>query len=243
MNIDILSNKFIQDGIVKIENFINDEELNLLRQFVDNKYKENNYNYFFLAGNQFEESFVDRGNTLKRIEKLIFELCKNLSIKTDGQHTYKVLRVIDGKKSEQEAHNYHFDAHLITILLPIYIPKELNGNNGDLVISPNFRNNTGSIIKNIFQKIFYQRFLSKLFFKKEYFRNKFNFKQLQLKEGNIYLFNGFRSLHGNLGIDVSNKRATLLIHYHDMFKESKLVQLNRKLRQFKERKIIEKNKK
>ena len=28
MNIDILSNKFIQDGIVKIENFINDEELN-----------------------------------------------------------------------------------------------------------------------------------------------------------------------------------------------------------------------
>ena len=48
MNIDILSNKFIQDGIVKIENFINDEELNLLRQFVDTKYKENNYNYFFL---------------------------------------------------------------------------------------------------------------------------------------------------------------------------------------------------
>lgn len=243
MDIDILSNKFIQDGIVKIENFINDEELNLLRQFVDTKYKENNYNYFFLAGDQFEKSFIDRENTLKKIERLIFELCKNLSIKTDNQHTYKVLRVIDGKKSEKEAHNYHFDAHLITILLPIYIPKEFNGNNGDLVISPNFRNYTKSIIKNIFQKIFYQRFLSKLFFKKEYFRKKFNFKQLELKEGHIYLFNGFRSLHGNLGINVSNKRATLLVHYYDMFKESKLVQLNRKLRQFKERKIIEKNKK
>ena len=43
------------------------------------------------------------------------------------------------KKATSEANNYHFDAHYFTVLIPILIPNNLSGKNGDLMISPNFR--------------------------------------------------------------------------------------------------------
>ena len=65
-------------------------------------------------------------------------------------------------------------------------------------------------------------------------------KKLILKEKNIYIFNGFRSLHGNLNIHKEDQRATILLHYHDVIKDSKLIRINRYFRQFKESKKITK---
>ena len=127
----------------------------------------------------------------------------------------------------KRGHRYHFDAHLFTVLLPIFIPNNINGKNGDLVISSNFRKLSNNIIINIFQKLFFQNFIFKKLLERKLFRDLFKFKQLKLKVGNLYLFNGYRSLHGNLEINTLDKRATLLLHYYDCFKSSKLVQLNR----------------
>ena len=144
--------------------------------------------------------------------------------------------------SKKEAHRYHFDAHLFTVLLPIYIPNNINKKNGDLVIAPNFRKLSKNLFVNIMQKFLYQNFIFKKFLHKKIIRDLFNFQQLNLQVGNLYLFNGYRSLHGNLEINSVDKRATLLIHYYDLFKESKLVQLNRKIRINKEQSKIKKNK-
>ena len=83
----------------------------------------------------------------------------------------------------------------------------------------------------------------KPFLKIDKFRKFLKFKKIILKVGNIYLFNGYRSLHGNLNIERGNLRATLLVHYNDKFKNSKLVNFNRSLRQYRENKIIDHNKK
>lgn len=244
---DISSIKNISDcfkinGFVELEQCIDQDEINFLINFVKNKYKENNNNYFFLAGDKFDQSFNDNKFIIKKVKNLIEKVSFELNLHDKKQELYKVLRVVDGKKSDSEANNYHFDAHYFTALIPILIPNNLSGKNGDLMISPNFRNYSSNILINIFEKFLYQVIL-KPFLKIDKFRKFLKFKKIILKVGNIYLFNGFRSLHGNLNIERGNLRATLLVHYNDKFKNSKLVNFNRSLRQYRENKIIDRNKK
>lgn len=242
MNNEKIIDNFNNNGLVIIDKFLNQDEINHLKNFVDIKYFENNKNNFFLAGENFENAYVDKLNIIKKVQNLFFDLSNKLSLKSQNENIYKVLRVVDGKMSKDEAHRYHFDAHLFTVLLPIYIPNNENNKNGDLVIAPNFRKISKNVLVNIMQKLLYQNFIFKKFLHKKIIRDLFNFQQLNLQVGNLYLFNGYRSLHGNLEINSIDRRATLLIHYYDLFKESKLVQLNRKIRINKEQNKIKKNK-
>lgn len=243
MNIDDIKIEFNSKGLVIINNFLNVDEINYLKKFADKEYNENNKNNFFLAGENFENKFIDELNIINKVQNLFDNLSSELKIKNHSKDIYKVLRVVDGKMSKKEAHRYHFDAHLFTALIPIHIPDNSNYKNGDLVLSPNFRELSKSIITNLLQKVIYQNFIFKKILNIKYFRDFFNFKQIKLKVGNLYLFNGYTSLHGNLEINSIDKRATLLLHCNDVFKDSKIIQLNRKFRIKKEQKNIKKNQK
>ena len=59
-----------------------------------------------------------------------------------------------------------------------------------------------------------------------------------MKPGSIYIFYGFRTLHGNLEINENDVRATLLLHFYDVFQDSQLVKYNRSRRIKKENKNI-----
>ena len=149
---------------------------------------------------------------------------------------------IDGKidgSSQIANYSYHFDAHLLTLLIPIYIPNTEKSDNGNLIIIKNLRTLTKSLIKNIFQKIFYQSNFFKNFFIQ---KNLVKKEILNLSPGNVYIFNGFRTLHANMNINPKDIRATILVHYYDIFKSSFLVDLNRKMRIKKELKTINSNK-
>ena len=111
-----------------------------------------------------------------------------------------------------------------------------------MIIYPNFRKLTNILIINIIQKLLFQNRVAKFLLKnKIIFNNKE--KILKLKPGNIYIFYGYRTLHGNKDIDPKQVRATLLLHFYDIFNESNLVKLNRNLRLKNEEKIIKNNKK
>ena len=62
-----------------------------------------------------------------------------------------------------------------------------------------------------------------------------------LDKRDVYLFNGFRSLHGNQPVLEGHIRATLLLHFYDNFHNSKLVKLNRSYRKLIEDINIKKN--
>ena len=165
----------------------------------------------------------------------------NLNLKNPNkQEIYKVLRVITGNKNEKESYRYHFDAHLFTVLVPIIIPEREKSHNGDLIIFPNIRKVINSLYLNIIQKIIFQNRFTKFLLKNNYiFKNKSVL--LKLKPGNVYIFYGYRTLHGNQSIDYRDVRATLLLHFYDIFNDSKLIKLNRKLRLKNENKTINKN--
>jgi hypothetical protein len=238
-------NQFDEKGYCEIKNFINDNEINILKKFVNKNLSQNKFNSFFLSSksnNNIDKFFIKHKQIEKKLIKILIEISNKLGVvHLKSKKPYYVLRVLHKKRIEQESLNFHFDSHLITVLIPIIIPKRKNSNNGHFLMIPHKRKITTSIFKNIIQKIFYQKIIG--FFLKK-FRSLisiYGFKKVILKPGSLFLFNGFRTLHGNLDIDIRDTRATFLVHFYDIFEKSKLVKFNRNLRIKKENKIINKN--
>ena len=235
-----LVNKFLNKGYFERENFFTNKELIQLRKFVDKNLNHNKSKTFFLtskSNNDIRDFF--KNIQTKNIKLIIRNVSNKLNIK-DNENIYSVLRVIKSQRIKNESFQYHFDAHLLTILIPIYIPKRKNSNNGHLLISPNLRKISNSILINILQKIYYQKFLSKILNGSKLMKI-LKLQKIILKPKSIFVFNGFRSLHGNLDIHKDDLRATMLIHYHDIFKNSKLITFNRNLRILRENKRIKNN--
>jgi hypothetical protein len=236
--------KFQKFGHCEIKSFLTSKELKTLRFFVQQNLKENNDKTFFLSSRSNKKilNFFTKNKSIHlKLKKLIYNFCKNLEIQySKKDEIYSVLRVIKNKRIHKESFQFHFDAHLITILVPIIIPKRKKSNNGHLLLSPNLRKIHKLIIINILQKIYYQIILKKIFPTK-FLQKWLKFRKIVLKPRSILLFNGYRSLHGNLDIDQRDTRATFLFHYYDLFPNSKLVKVNRFLRIKKENKIISQN--
>ena len=242
MNNEECLNQLNLYGHYCFKNFLSDYELKELIKLVDDKLIENNNKYFFLADKKLDNTIINEKKFISKFKSLFENLSIKLILKNfEDQKIYKVLRVVTGKKDERESHRYHFDAHMFTVLIPIIIPNREESENGDLIIFPNIRKYNSSLLINIFQKLLLQNRFSKFLLKNNYiYKNKKTI--LKLKPGNVYIFYGYRTLHGNLKIDPRDVRATILLHFYDVFSDSKLVKLNRKLRLSTENKIIAKNK-
>lgn len=227
----MIFNTIKNKGYYETDSVISDDDLAQLKSFVLNKIKKYPNTNFRLYEKDLEDSIINNKIFIKKITKLIDEFVNEEfeKFKNKKSNIYKVLRIVSGENQKSQSHLYHFDAHLVTILIPILIPDNVNKKNGDLVIFPNIRKTHNFLLLNIMQKIFFQNNLIRYFLQLNFIKKLFNHKIIKIKPGNIYLFNGFSSLHGNLEIDQNSTRATLLIHSHDIFKKSKLINLNRKI--------------
>lgn len=235
---------FKLNGYCEIKNLINKKELQILKKFVIKNLNKNNEKTFFLSSksNNILPKFFKKNYFIEnKIKNLILNFAKNLKIKNyKNKNFYMVLRVIKNERIKKESFQFHFDAYLITLLIPIFIPNRKNSNNGHLFIGPNMRKLTNYIIYYIFQKIYYQKILPIIIVHNNLI-NFFKLNKVILKPRSAFLFNGFRSLHGNADIDTRDTRATLLVHFSDIFEDSNLVKLNRQIRIWKENIRVKKN--
>lgn len=240
INVLHIKNNIEKKGYIELKNFIKKKQLLILRKFVIQKLKENNNQYFFLTSESKEKTILHKSSLFNKTEDLLKKITLQFGKKINKKEKlYKVLRVVTGKKSKKVSLDYHFDAHLLTLLIPLYIPKRRGSDNGNLVIFKNLRKLTNNIYKNIVQKLFYQSYFFKIFFINT---GLIKGEILNLVPGNVYIFNGFRTLHTNLQINPIDIRATILVHYHDIFINSYLVKKNREIRIRNEIENIKKNK-
>lgn len=244
MQLKSIKKNFDDKGYCEIKNFLSKNELRNLKKFVNLNLKQNSNKTFFLSSKSNDKIWkyfnVNKGFK-KKIKLFLHKISRELNLKDyQNKEIYTVLRVIKNERIKKESFQFHFDAHLITILVPIFIPRRKNSNNGHLFIKPNLRKLTRSIFLNIIQKVYYQSFLKMIFGYKNLIKI-FKFKRIILEPGSIFLFNGFRNLHGNADINKGDLRATLLIHFYDIFEKSKMVKLNRQIRIWNENKRIKKN--
>lgn len=146
---------------------------------------------------------------------------------------YNVLRVIAGRNGAANSLEFHYDASVITALVPIMIPKGEPGKSGELVLYPNRRSYRTTIIHNLLEKIVVQS----SWFRRRMVADSMLSKHAHVKvlePGNIYFFWGYRTYHGNLPCDTDTVRATLLLHHGDPHGGSVLLSGIKLLRRFRE---------
>ena len=146
------------------------------------------------------------------LERLVRHAAASASIDPGGP--YNVLRVIAGRSGTAGAYQFHYDASVVTAVVPIFIPENPDGPAGQLAVLPNRRRLRSSMLYNLIEKVALQNRFSWARARKRVSDNPAAHVK-QLKVGNIYLFWGYRTLHGNLPCGVDALRTTLLLHLGD----------------------------
>ena len=127
---------------------------------------------------------------------------------------YNVLRVVTGASGDAKSLCYHYDNTVITALVPVLIPPGPERNAGELLIRANRRPYRYSVLTNMAEKAVVQS---------DWYRKRFTdalpkgpVDEIKLLEpGNLYLFWGYRSYHGNFPVKHDILRATFLMHQGD----------------------------
>lgn len=165
---------------------------------------------------------LDRDSGLLQVLQQAHE--RLLGPRCPDRRLYQVLRVLYGKgEGEKQAHQFHFDAYALTALLPIVIPDRPDGRNGDLILFRRRRGLHTNLPLNLLQKFLVQNPLSRRLLTWPALQRRFEARVVKLVPGNLYLFLGFQTCHGNAPCSVESMRATALFHYSDPFHASRFV--------------------
>jgi hypothetical protein len=172
-------------------------------------------------------SLIQPWKTIRSFAKLaescvFLGLLRSLSLRARNKHSvaaseiYNVLRVITGPMPDEEPPLlFHYDATVITALVPIFIPPGEAEQAGDFVCFPNIRPIRNFVLINLLEKSLMQNPLTRFLFARKARLRRPSAKIIRLVPGNIYLFWGYRTYHANFSCLPNTLRATLLFHFGD----------------------------
>jgi hypothetical protein len=205
-----------RDGFICLENAVSPEWLAHAQADVNNRLARFGEKFFSVIRPANEaDSAAEQLVADPRLAKLLRDLT-TISCPagvSDYEEVYNVLRIIAGPDGSKGSLEFHYDASVVTALVPIFIPEggDHGEGSGSLVTFANNRPYR-SLPVNLAEKAIVQnkRYAERLF--RRYRENPEPHTQA-LQPGNIYLFWGYRTLHGNLSCAANSKRATMLLHY------------------------------
>lgn len=212
----LIAREIDQHGSSCIANFLSNEQLASLKQFVSAEAERHKGSYFaHHGGAELGSSLLGALGASPEFQTLLQRIYQAGS----GKQAYSseilnVLRCVQGSSGRRESNCFHYDASLVTALLPIEIPAEGNAR-GDLVLFPNLRRIRSNVLSNVLEKILLQNALSRKLMSAAIRKQMLRPEKLQLVPGNLYLFWGYRTLHANEPCDPSMRRATAIFHFGD----------------------------
>ncbi|MBA1277648.1 hypothetical protein G7023_07800 [Pseudomonas stutzeri] len=215
-----------------ITNFLTPEQLTSLQEHIRNDAEKHKGQYFAHHGGVEIESsllgFLGAAPEFRQMLESIYQAGIGKTAYSD--EILKVLRCVQGTSGRRESNCFHYDASLVTVLLPIEIPQ--NGNDrGDLIMFPNLRRARSNVLFNVLEKMLLQNALSRKAITTAIRHHLLKPEKLQLIPGNLYLFWGYRTLHANEPCDPTSRRATAIFHYGDPHAGSLATRLILKLNQ------------
>tara|TARA_B100001059_G_C17787449_1_gene558008 strand:- start:410 stop:1078 length:669 start_codon:yes stop_codon:yes gene_type:complete len=164
----------------------------------------------FHVNNNIHSDFV---SSTTQIKSLIGSLKDFVSNKNIAWNMINVARVV--KKSSPEKYRTHFDSHLYTLVVPLMVSDDGTDLRGQLYLAPNLRKQPVNDLINVLQKTLAFRWRGEKGFLK--LKSLDKIRVFDLKKGQAILFNGSRSLHGNLENASNATRITLITHMSDPF--------------------------
>lgn len=158
--------------------------------------------------------------------KQLFETIHKKSSRYDTNfNCHFLLNHTPSKHIKHNKLSFHFDAYKLTMIIPINTEdKNDNDHAMSLDIIPNIRKETNSMIINLIYKSAFQNKIFRKFSNTNFFNNIFKKKTLNIKYGELVIFNGFRSLH-SASISKSrsqSEKTRLIIHSYNPFENNKI---------------------
>ena len=235
--IEEITSQLNENGIYCLEKSMDLQALKIFQDEVETLICNKGRRYFSIINpyKNIDSKFnlLDKSYNLK---KLLFELAKaGADTDLSNSEILNVLRIVTGKNANGQSLNFHYDATVITALIPILIPIGSVQDCGHLLAHKNLRKIRKSVLINIIEKLMYQNSISQKIISLLTLRKAENYV-CELKEGNIYFFYGYRTLHANFPVNPNFVRATLLFHFGDPHKDSFLIKMAAKFRHWREKK-------
>ena len=152
----------------------------------------------------------------------------NLLLKCNNIHwdnnSYVVIRTVTNKGAKA-AGCWHFDNFRDTTLIVLRATQGVD--NGDLLVRNNLRGSPKLLLWYMITKIFWTNPITWFFLRIKFIRDKF-FTRVPLKAGDVMMFDGATTYHGNLQT-TSGMRRSILIHNDPLFKDAAITKLFHKL--------------
>jgi hypothetical protein len=204
-----------ETGLVCLENAVPAHWLAHARADVEDRLMTDGERYHFVQSPESEErsaaaAFINNPAVLSLLDDIARTRFPDGP--ADLELIGSALRVIAGPQEERGSFWFHYDASIVTMIVPIALPDAEPGNSGELVGQFNKRPFRRSVLVNIIDKAiiqsgFHRRRIVRRLDRPGYL------ERVDMEVGNAYLFWGYRSLHGNLPCESGALRATLLLHF------------------------------
>jgi hypothetical protein len=154
----------------------------------------------------------------------------------NSQQIQSGLTVRSGLSKKAPSMLFHYDASVLTMVIPIIIPEEAFGTCAELVALPNKRPFRRFLVSHIVDKLLTHNFWYRRRIARQAISNPEK-NVVDLQPGNAYLFWGYRALHGNLPCAPGLLRVTLILQCGEVHRQSLALSLARSFRQWRLRRM------
>lgn len=211
-----LANEMDTQGFAKLDAAVAEADLQQLRAWTDEQAHKHQGEYFAYHGDAaLADSLLAGYWTDPQFKSLLGSLYRHAARRdARSDRVFPVLRCVQGNQGKRESNAFHYDASLVTALVPVFIPTE-GEERGDLMLFPNIRRVRTWVLFNVIEKALLQNRVTRSWITKGVQRNWLKPYVLRLEPGNVYFFWGYRTLHANQPCGAHVKRATALFHFGD----------------------------
>lgn len=203
-------------GFACLPGYLDGAQLSELREQVYEQAQRHRGEYFALHDSkQVADSQLAVLGATPEFKALLTDIYRiGAGMAAHSNRIYLVMRCVQGQSGRKESNCFHFDASLVTALLPVEIPQD-GKECGDLLLFPNLRGIRKYVLFNVLEKALLQNGLSRKLIARAIAIGLLKPQRLKLVPGNLYLFWGYRTLHANEPCDPAKLRATAIFHYGD----------------------------
>ena len=232
LDVNRLYQEMNDEGIAVIKRAVPPEKMAQARAFVERHLEKHNDQYFAYVGAQpVAGSLMEEFGKLPAFTELMDKLYALATGASAGSSAvYQVLRVLKGSTGRRQAFRFHYDAYVVTAVLPIVIPSGAAGPSGDLILYPRLRPIRANYLVNLLEKALMQNTLVQRIMATGPVRRLLRAKVYHLQPGNLYLFWGYQSLHANQPCRPDSLRATAVFHLGNPHRQSRLIGLIQQMR-------------
>lgn len=223
--IDELREAMDRDGYGVLRKCLPHEFVEQAARFVDSELAKSGGEYFIHVGSDpvagSPLAALGHAPAFRRFLAEVYERTTGRAAPKD--EFLQVLRVVSGVTGLKHSNRFHYDAYVVTALVPIIIPTGPDAVRGDLVLYPNVRSVRSSVFVNLCEKLFLQNRVIAPLLARPFVQRWLGAKVVRMEPGNVYVFWGYRSLHANRPCPPDRVRSTALFHLANPHAKSPMI--------------------